>query len=215
MVCTRCQKTIADSDLITCRGYCGAAFHAICVEVDYALKDQLGLNERNVFWMCNDCANLFANGHFRSIVSHYDGNYAGIKDTLDGMQKDIAYLNSTVKELSSKVDNKQPEPTTPLELNPWKNRLNFKPGSTKRRRTDDTAGVTARPSTIMGTKSAACSTVRPVRLDDDILWVYLSAFDPCTTEDDIATLARECLSLNEDDLLKVVKLVRKNADLSS
>lgn len=215
MVCTHCQKTITNSDLITCRGYCGNVFHAICVEVDYELKDQLGLHEKNVFWMCDDCANLFANGHFRNIVTHYDGNYAGITDSLNGMKKDIAFLNSTVKELSTKVDSKQPDPLTPLGPNRWQKQLNgnLKPGSAKRRRTDDTA--TERPSTIKGTKSTACNSVRYVPLEDDLLWVYLSAFAPSTTEDDIATLARECLSLREDEVLKVVKLVRKNADISN
>lgn len=214
MNCERCNKNVVDSDRITCRGFCGASFHMICVEVDLPLLDQLGSNAKNVFWMCDKCAELFTNDHFRRMTSRCDSD---LPVAITAMKEDIAKLNTAISSLAAKVD---AQPVTPHRTprNPWTFIGNKIPSadSVKRRRGNDGLPVTAeeKPPSSKGTRASngSIQTVGPNV--DKLVWVYLSAFHPSTTDDDIAGLVRECIGLQDSDVVKVVKLVRKNADLS-
>lgn len=115
MACTTCSKVVNDSDRIICRGYCGNSFHMICVRMEYDIRDVLGANARNIFWMCDDCADMFSNDHFRRLSSRCDN--APDESSLKSLKDEIAGLRDSVKALSAKVDSK---PITPTVNSPWK-----------------------------------------------------------------------------------------------
>ncbi|KAL9695269.1 hypothetical protein quinque_014554 [Culex quinquefasciatus] len=49
---------------------------------------------------------------------------------------------------------------------------------------------------------------------DDMVWIWLSSFPPTVTEDDIRVMVRECLSFDDDEIIDVKMLVKKDADIS-
>lgn len=209
MVCQKCKKTVSESDGIFCRGYCGAVFHAICVKIDSSMKDMLGIHEKNVFWMCDSCAELFANDQFRTISKEHRCQSAALPAAMEAMKSDIVEIHSAINALSAKVES---IPRTPVStFLSGQNGPTWNRNTPKRLRTSD--GTPAKP-TVHGTRSLVGS-VKTVSLDAELVWVYLSAFETCTTENDIATLASDCLALDPNCKPKVVKLVPKGKDLSA
>lgn len=95
------------------------------------------------------------------------------------------------------------------------------PLSTPKRRRGNNGDPVNLPNTLhansYGTK--AVQTIKTVNLerkqDHDMVWIYLSAFHPTTTENEVATLINECLGLNAGDQPKVVKLVPKGKGIAT
>lgn len=217
MACQRCQKKVSNSDRIVCQGYCGASFHTVCVNVDEPLREQLGLCGSNVFWMCNGCAELFTNTHFRSMMLNFDEKSTTLPAAIQSMQAEIEKLHSALQTLSEKVDAKPNAPTPFATPNPWPNvfRPNVNTNTPKRFRNNNGNSVNViNGSNQTGTKSAI--GIRTVHLEklpvDDPTWIYLSAFHPSTSESQIASLVTECLDMPSNISPKVIKLVPKGRD---
>lgn len=216
MVCKCCQKVVSDSDRIVCRGFCGEAFHGICVKVDCSLMDVLGLYEKNLYWMCDDCSALFANGPFRSIISCYDKDNAGLPESIKLIQDDISKLNSAVTALTEKVESKQ---KTPFRFNSNYSSgnnglLNQNENTPKRRRGENGTTLVGTSKASCGTK-VSCTSIKTVKASNELFWIHLSAFHPTTTEDEISELVRDCLQLAEGNKPRVVKLIPKGRDLTT
>lgn len=209
MACKKCQKTVLNSERIVCRGFCGDTFHVICAKVDVELLDQLGLYENNVFWMCDHCAELFSNGHFRNIVCRDVNQSSVAPSAVDSMKEDIEKLNSAVTALAAKVDSKIPAISTPRW--PRNDRFDSGRGTPKRRRTLSSADN----KPIQCGKKAPIGSIRTIDLNEDLVWVYLSAFHPSTTDDEISSLVSECLGLETHEKPRVTKLVPRGKDPST
>lgn len=197
MPCTQCKKTVSDSDRIVCHGYCGAEFHMICAKVDLPLLDQLGQYDGNLFWMCNECAKLFQNSHFRRID---DEN----RSTIKSMQDDITKLSETV----SKLLNSAP-PGTPS----WTTQERPRIGA-KRRLMPASKPAPSLPQSSQGRK--VLSVPVPVvssTLSVDKCWIWLGSFSPKFTESDICAMVKECLSCDEGDMIEACALVKKGVDV--
>lgn len=212
MECKKCTKQVVESERIFCRGFCGSAFHLICANVDFPVLEILGEHERNIFWMCTACADLFSNKHFRNITFRDGSERSDLPDTMLSMQADIAKLSSTIDMLAAKVENNLP-PARSLALTAtsWQNRQNTPVNTPKRRRVENLNPI----GTISnrGTK-VATGNIQTIPMKDNQFWIYLSAFHPDTSEDDIRALVRDCLGLSADVNPSVVKLVPKGKDLS-
>ncbi|XP_053686338.1 uncharacterized protein LOC128746026 [Sabethes cyaneus] len=220
MACHRCKKTVTASDRIVCQGFCGATFHVICAKVDDPVREALGIGGNNVFWMCDPCAELFSSGHFRALLTDFDGKCSSfMPKAIQSMRDDIDKLHTALTALTAKVDAK-PNANTPYATPiPWPN-VTRSTGlqSTPKRRRGNSGNPVSPPSTMTvntyGTKAA--HTIRTVNLhrkqDEDMAWIYLSAFHPSTTEKEIASLVTECLALHAGDQPKVVKLVPTGKD---
>lgn len=220
MVCKRCQKKVSGDDGVVCRGYCGASFHAFCVNVDEPLRKQLGQYRNNVFWMCDGCANLFGNAHFRALMTGFDEKSSMVPSAIQSMQCEIEKLHASVKTLSAKVDGMPTTPTPFSTPNPWPaiHRINRFTKSAKRFRDTDGNPVNVEDGSMkMGTKTTnPCSTIcLDSRQEDELIWIYLSAFHPNTTESQISSFVTECLELTANAHLKVIKLVPKGKDLNT
>lgn len=209
-----------ESDRIICRGYCGATFHAICVHVDEPLLTELRQSTKNVFWMCDGCASIFVNAHFRQMMTSFDQRNAILPDAVQSMQAEIGKLHTALNALSEKVDAKPNTPTPFATPNPWfsVNRSNRQLVTPKRRRENngDAIGVSSE-SGMVGTKTAdVIKTVQIERRpDDNLFWIYLSAFHPSTSENQICSLATECIGIPPDSKPRVVKLIPRGKDIST
>lgn len=133
------------------------------------------------------------------------------------MQNEIERLHTSLKTLAAKVDDIPTTPTPFSTPNPWPavHRINRFVKSAKRFRDNDGKPVNVDDCTMkMGTKATnACSSVLlDTRLDDDLVWIYLSAFNPTTSEGQISTCVTECLALPASVELKAVKLIPKGKD---
>lgn len=96
--CAKCTEAINGIDYVTCRGYCGASFHMnTCSGVTRALLNYFTTHRNNLFWMCDGCANLFENSHFRVISNKADEN-----SPLCSLTTAITELRSEIKQLHSK-----------------------------------------------------------------------------------------------------------------
>ncbi|EJY57505.1 AAEL017170-PA [Aedes aegypti] len=214
MACNKCQKVTNDSDHIVCRGYCGNSFHMICVKLDYSLRGILKDHDKNLLWMCDDCAELFSSDYFRKMSSRCTMENVPDETSIKSLKDDIAGLKEIVSTLSSKVD---AQPTTPLLSVPWpgtnsKIRHNTVPNTPKRVRDDGFSRE--KPSNSRGTKPAS-EMIRTVAPPEELFWVYLSAFDPNTSENDMVEFVKNCMELTADVEPKAVKLVPKDKDLST
>lgn len=215
--CKKCQKNVADSDKIFCRGFCGAVFHMICAKVDYPLLDQLALYEGNMFWMCDTCAANFANRIFPADTFRPAPAASGAPDALSSLQADVSELKAAILSLTAKID-KQPSqrPTTPLKPRGFKNGSQLA-RTTKHRRNGTAVGGPVTYANCGREPKTLNVTMQTVDISDEggdeLLHLYLSAFEPTTSEDDVAQLVREFLDM--EDSPKVQKLVPKGKDLST
>lgn len=106
--------------------------------MDIPLKDALGQRPNNAFWMCDDCAKLFMNGHFRLIAKGHDEGNSEIADAVKTMQNEITKLTSTVIAFTEKVAENSASTTT------W---------PSKRPRDSETPTKVSIPSASRGTKA--------------------------------------------------------------
>lgn len=182
-----------------------------CVKVEYSLRDVLKDHGKNLFWMCDGCADMFASDHFRKISSRCANENVPDKASLQSLKDDIAGLKDVVGMLSSKVDAK---PVTPWAGPSWSgsNRLttlSTVPNTPKRMRAD--VQPREKPSNIRGSK-AASEMIKTVSPPEELFWVYLSAFDPTTTDSEIVEFVKNCMELAPDAEPKAVRLVAKDKD---
>lgn len=134
------------------------------------------------------------------------------------LKEDITKLSEAVGVLTAKVDAKTPASSNRNKSTAWINakRSITEPNIPKRRRGDTGSPIFSptMASRIYGTKPMN-DKLKIVQLKNDTLWIYLSAFDPQTTEREIASLVRECLNLSSDTEPEVVKLVPRGKELSA
>lgn len=183
----------------------------ICVKLDYSFREVLKAHVRNVFWMCDGCAEMFSSDHFRKLSSRCTSECMPDEVSLKSLKDDIAGLKDIVKNITSQVDSK---PINPVMTTAWSatNRmthLNPLPNTPKRRREGDE--LKEKPSNIRGTKTAS-ELVKTVSPPEELFWLYLSAFDPSTSNNEIVTLVKSSLMLTDDVEPKVVRLVPKDKD---
>lgn len=150
--------------------------------------------------MCDDCAKLFLNGHFRLIAKGHDEGNSEIADAVKTMQNEITKLTSTVIAFTEKVAENSASTTT------W---------PSKRPRDSETPTKVSIPSASRGTKAMTTVPVLASAEQDDLWYIWLSSFPPSVTEDDIRLMVKECLSVDDDDPIAVKMLVKKGVDIST
>lgn len=210
MACPRCQKVVGDDERIICRGYCGCSFHAFCAHIDRPVQEMLTSHPRNLFWMCDGCADLFSNDHLRRLINLNTIDNEPNEISVRALMDDIIKLSDAVSTLSAKVDAKLLTPTT----NPAWKKVNRPTAmnTPKRKRVEESTPL---PIT-RGTKpvSALVKTVQQSKAEN-LFWIYLSAFHPSTSESDIEALTKECLSMDMDAKPRIIKLIPKDKDIAS
>ncbi|XP_055621986.1 uncharacterized protein LOC129765598 [Toxorhynchites rutilus septentrionalis] len=141
---------------------------------------------------------MFTNDHFRNIPSRRTEDNLPDAASIKSLKDDIAELKDTVRNLASKVDVK---PITPLTGTPWSglDRICSNPIRNTPKRVREDCQDEEQPLVRRGTK-AASGTVKTVSPPEELFWLYLSAFDPSTSDIDISTLNIGGINRNVDDI---------------
>lgn len=201
--CAKCCQAITGIDCVTCRGYCGSIFHMTCSGVSRALLGYFTTHRKNLYWMCDKCAELFENSHFRSLTSQADE-----KSPVASLTDAINNLRTEIKTISSK-----PVPATLPPKIRW-------PviGESPR------AANQPREAGYLRQKSAECQSGSK-QLSQNVIsvpvsekpvskfWLYLSRIRPDVTNDAISGMVKANLGLSIDP--EVVRLVAKGTDTSN
>lgn len=210
MACNICQKVISDDDGVTCRGFCGNSYHMLCVRLDLS-HEALEAHRKNLFWFCDGCADTLSNDGIQKFAHHCNHDIAHDNVTLQSLKDDICGLKEVVNALTTKFESKSLTPSLRAPRR-WIADTLPVPNTPKRIRDDGPMNQpNAKPCNIRGTKTAS-ELVKTVAPPEDLLWIYLSAFHPSTSENDIVNLVRECMDMGTDAQPKVVRLVPKDKD---
>lgn len=171
--CEKCSEAITGIDVVVCRGYCGALFHMnACSGVTRAMQSYLTSNRKNLFWMCDECAALFENSHFRAISERADE-----KSPLTSLSSAITDLHTEIKQLHSK-------PVTyssPAASTRWPT-IDQRRGTKRPRVTE--SNVSASDSCRVRSKKTQGNVMSvPIckNEDDQRFWLYLSKICPDVT----------------------------------
>ncbi|XP_058456929.1 uncharacterized protein LOC131434281 [Malaya genurostris] len=194
--CGQCSQIITGIDSVACRGYCGCMFHLACSGVSRALLGYFTSHQKNLFWMCDECAKLFENSHLRSITKSADENspLVSLTEAINGLQKEIKSLSKP----------------TPSQLNlRWPSIEHRRPAKRPRGPDLDASECIAGSKRIVENVVSVPICEKPA----DKFWLYLSRIRPDVTNDEISAMVRANLELSQDPV--VVKLVAKGSDISN
>ncbi|KAL9694602.1 hypothetical protein quinque_013887 [Culex quinquefasciatus] len=153
---------------------------------------------------CTSRSDYYSIGiHFRRVVKDHDGGNSEIAESMKTMQNDIANLTSTITDLKEIVQTQSTSLSTPT----W-------PNKRQRGSSTDTPVKVAIPTASRGTK--AMNSVPVIAAEPNDLWyLWLSSFPPSVTDEDIHSMVKECLSVEDDDPIVVKMLVKKGVDVST
>lgn len=210
--CTKCNQAITGTDFVLCRGYCGCMSHMQCsgrTGVTRALMNYFTTHRKNLYWMCDNCAELFENSHLRSITKIADE-----KSPLMSLTEAISNLQTEIKQLSSKP---VPPvlPPVPSAQSP----------ALRRWPTIDPVRPAKRPRGLdLPQKAAECQSgskqtgenvvsVPTCEIPADKFWLYLSRIRPNVSNEQILAMVRANIEMDTDP--EVVKLVAKGVDTSN
>lgn len=203
--CGKCLEPITGIDVVVCRGYCGAFFHMTsCTNVTRALTSYFTTHKKNLFWMCDRCAELFENSHFRALTNHADE-----RSPLNSLTSAITDLRSEIKQLNSKPSTSI-SPATNIR---WPT-IDQQRSAKRRRENDSNVRVTDQCRT--GSKKANENVVSVPICQTDVnqkFWLYLSRICPDVSVDSVSAMIKANLELTSDPT--VVKLVPKDKDIST
>lgn len=203
--CAKCCDAITGIDYVSCRGYCGATFHMNTCSggVTRAMLSYFTTHKKNLFWMCDNCAALFENAHFRAISARADEQSPHVTLTTA-----ITERRTEIKQMNVK----QPaQSLTPANYR-WPTLESRKANNRPRDR--DIAAIASEKGRL-GCKQPVDDVVSiPICSDtrDQKFWLYLSRIRPDVANDAICDMVKANLALDVNP--DVVKLVPKDKDIS-
>lgn len=202
--CGKCAEAITGLDLVICRGYCRSAFHMNCTTVTRALQSYFTSHKKNLFWMCDKCAELFENSHFRAISVPQNDDWP-----LSSLTTAITELRTEIQQMAAKTTSS----LTPVARSRWPvvgQRMQFK----RKREEQNESRVTEACKT--GAKQSVGNVVAVptyVEQQDTKFWLYISRIRPDVSSDAVMAMVKANLEIEADPT--VVKLVPKGKDISS
>lgn len=174
-----------------------------CVGVSRALLGYFPTHRKNLYWMCDKCADSFENSHLRAITSQADGN-----SPLSMLTDAITNLQSEIKKIASR-----PVPTIQSpKLNRWPTVGDSIRSSKRPRELDPVVRTT---ECLHGSKpiNQDIVSVPVTEKPSNKFWLYLSRIRPDVTNEAISEMVKA--NLETDIEPHVVKLVAKGADTSN
>lgn len=203
--CGKCAKAINGIEFVVCRGYCGATFHINeCSGATRAMLSYFTTHKKNLFWMCDKCADLFENSHFRAISCQADET-----SPLASLTSAITELRTEIKQLNSK-----PHPgSTPASSVQWPI-INQRRGS-KRPRMAVPVARASETCQVGSKKPQENDPSIPICKKEDIqrFWLYLSKIRPDVTVEAVSAMVKANLNIDADP--PIVKLVPKGRTIES
>lgn len=205
--CDHCGTSVeTENDHIACMGFCDQVTHIKCAKLNPPFVRNI--QERsNLFWMCRQCAHLMNMTRFKRAMSSIGGAISSITDNHDERLTDLKQAISDngkqIERLSRKVTVKTG--STPLSSR-------FAGGQPTPKRPREEHSKDPKPL-LGGTKAVPSCAVLTVPPPKELFWLYLSRIHPSVKSEAVMSLAKDCLLC--EDPIKVVPLVKKNADMAS
>lgn len=196
-ICAKCSDSITGIDYVVCRGYCGANFHMneCSGGVTRAMLQYFTTHKKNLFWMCDKCADLFENAHFRAMSSRADE------------QSPLVSLTTAITELRTEIKQLNSKPVAPAANIRWP--LIEQRRSEKRPREFDVAARASEDCRVGSKKPLDNVIAVPIcdNVADQRFWLYLSRIRPDVTVESVCAMVKANLEIDSD--ATVVKLIPK------
>lgn len=170
-----------------------------CSGVSRALLGYFTSHRKNLFWMCDKCAELFENSHLRSITRHADEKspLVSLANAIDNLQTEIKKISTkSTLTLQSPKPNPWPIVSEPLRAN-------------KRPRERTSAECQSGSKQLNQNVVSVAVSEKPANK----FWLYLSRIRPDVTNEAISAMVKANLGLDIDP--DVVRLVAKGTDTSN
>lgn len=200
--CAKCCEAINGIDYVVCRGYCGAFFHMnACSNVTRALQSNITTNRNNLLWMCDKCADLFENSHFRAISTSADQ-----KSPLNTLTTAITELHTEIKKINSKPN---------VQFSPAANWPIITQRRATKRPLETIVPARASENCCVGSKQPLDNVVSVLvcKNEDPKFWLYLSRIRPDVSIEVVSAMVKANMDI--DDNLVVVKLIPKEKDITT
>ncbi|XP_055524673.1 uncharacterized protein LOC129718196 [Wyeomyia smithii] len=205
-VCDQCAKPAqADGDNIRCMGFCNQIAHVMCAKMNSSFLKILR-ERKNLFWMCDECVKLMKMTRFKEAMSSVS---CAVSSTQDRHAEALSELKQAIKANGEHVE-KLSKKVIETASTPLSSRNEAREPPKKRRREEQTK---TNPPLLVRTKSSSSQTIMTVSPPKELFWLYLSRIHPSVKTEAIVELAKESLQCNEP--IKVIPLLKRNADLST
>lgn len=209
--CDQCAKPVkGEEESVSCMAFCDRMIHLKCsnVKLNKTFMNVVQ-SSPNLFWMCNECANLMKCTRFKtavtsigsaidSITKRQEIAHAELRNEMAKQGQQIAQLTKRIA-VSSSTHLSSGDPTR-------------QPASKRRR---DDGSPTSKPL-VGGTKEVmdenAFAEIITVPEPTELFWLYLSRIHPSVKSESVEKLVKDCVQC--EDPIKVVPLVKKGVDTS-
>ena len=167
-----------------------------------ALQSYFTSHKKNLFWMCDNCAELFESSHFRMLCNV-------------NPSPPFSELTTAITELRSEIKQLHAKPATqfsPALGNRWPS---IDQARARKRPREADAAMRAADTCTVGSKRTLDNIVAAPAANnaDQQFWLYMSRIRPDVTSEVISAMAKVNLEIDNDPV--VVKLVPKGKDIST
>lgn len=209
--CDHCAKPVkSDEESVTCIAFCDRMIHLRCSANAKLNKPFMNIVQScpNLAWMCDECAKLMKCCRFKSAMVSFGCALEAITEKQEQahaeLRKEIAKQGQQIAQLSKGF-----ALSTPTLLKP---ELPERQPPLKRRRHEISPSKPLVGGTKVATEDNAFTEVLTVPEPKELFWLYLSRIHPSVKPESIEKLVKDCVQC--EDLVKVVPLIKKDADMS-
>lgn len=190
-------------------GFCNHRVHHKCQRNMNASLAKVMANDRNLFWMCDECAKLMNLARFRNAGSSLGNIIASLQAAQEGMyaelRKEISRNGEKLNQLSSRLQ-AATKPAPPIANRQFSDFAR----APKRKRGED-AGY--KPSLVLDKKIVQSDKAVTVPPPEELFWLYVTRFLNDTTPTQVMSYVKEVIGENEQ--VQAFPLVKKGVDPST
>ena len=205
--CIKCSQNVKSLEFVKCN-LCDRLVHMKCIGWARSNLDFLN-GHANLLWFCDGCLPTLDQLKNKGATPSTETIASAVSDcieiSLKNFKLELDKTNSLIATISEKM-----QTNSAITLSAQR------PGNKRPRGSVDmvTPKRSTTPALLGGTRQVANNSniVATVPKPTPKFWIYLSRIAPQVSEDEVASMVRECL---DDSDPIVEKLVKKDSDLSS
>ncbi|XP_055590860.1 uncharacterized protein LOC129742947 [Uranotaenia lowii] len=222
-ICCACNLSLAKEDEIVCKGFCRSSFHLKCVNLNSATRDLIAQSHQ-LFWMCPSCTQMMDNATFRQAIASTNAVIQTMCEeqnkNLLGLQKAVDINTARINEILTRHTAKPAgkNENTPHSITPHRSMTPL----SKKRKVPPTENRFAKLPRLQLIGSKTVDPDLPVTIaaqsrnstTENKFWLYLSGFDPNSTQEQVAELVKRNLQAETADVTKLVPKGKNLVELS-